>query len=129
MRLHAPPAKNSLINNMMVYRVRHKKANTGTTTKMVWQHCHTPAKKLSNRQLFESTSTTLAAEGSTLSSLIVSQDERDALDTLQKGVSAWKPLYEKYLNLASQKDFPAAHDIMLGEIYPLVDELSTAAES
>jgi methyl-accepting chemotaxis protein/methyl-accepting chemotaxis protein-1 (serine sensor receptor) len=33
------------------------------------------------------------------------------------------------LNLAGEKEFPAAHDIMLGEIYPLVDDLAKAAES
>jgi methyl-accepting chemotaxis protein/methyl-accepting chemotaxis protein-1 (serine sensor receptor) len=128
MRLHAALAEISLIDNLLVQHVTQKSA-AGETSEVVCQDCHTPDKTLSNRQLFESVATNLGNEIATLSPLIASPDERNALNTLEKGAAQWKGLYEKYLNLAGEKEFPAAHDIMLGEIYPLVDDLAKAAES
>ena len=128
MRVHAAMAEISLINSMLVESVTHKDSATGQTSEMVCQGCHTPDKMESNRHLFESLATTLGTQGATLRQLITSPDERNALDTLQKRVTAWAPLYEEYLTLAGQKDFPAAHDIMLGKIYPLVEDIAKSAQ-
>ncbi|HUD99549.1 MAG TPA: methyl-accepting chemotaxis protein [Bryobacteraceae bacterium] len=58
---------------------------------------------------------------------LISTSERPSLDKIDAGIGDWLALYRKYLKLAGAGDFVAAHDIMLNQIYPLVDSMEKTA--
>ncbi|HEY1493686.1 MAG TPA: hypothetical protein VGF49_04055 [Candidatus Solibacter sp.] len=122
MRLKAALAEISLINGTLVHSVRQGEVET------VCGDCHTADRVVTNRQAFEAICARTDQRAAQLATLISSGDERKALGVLQAGVASWARLYRQYLSLAEQRDFPKAHKIMVGEIYPLVQRMDAASD-
>jgi methyl-accepting chemotaxis protein/methyl-accepting chemotaxis protein-1 (serine sensor receptor) len=61
--------------------------------------------------------------------LIHSTAEQTSLDAMQAGVATWELLYPKYLDLAVRKDFTQAHEIMVGQIYPMLPKIIEASDA
>ncbi len=81
----------------------------------------------SGKQAFDATAARLKAQTADLRPLVTAAGEKQALESIEQGAAQWVVLYRKYLDLVSQHDFEAGHDIMLNKIYPLVDAMEKAA--
>src|SRR4051794_24895039 len=123
MRLRAALAEISLINANFVHSVN----DGGTET--VCGDCHTADRVVANRQGFEELSGQTDQKAAQLESMASSDGERKALAMLRSGVASWARMYQQYLALAEQKSFSKAHDIMVGEIYPLVQTLDASVDA
>jgi methyl-accepting chemotaxis protein len=124
MRLRAALAEISLINATLVRSVRQDDGSES-----VCGDCHTADRVVTSRQAFEEVCGRTDQRAVQLRSLITSAGERKALDILQTGVASWARLYRQYLLLAEQKDFARAHEIMVSEIYPLVETMDAASDA
>jgi ABC-type multidrug transport system fused ATPase/permease subunit len=122
MRLRAALAEISLINATLVHSVKQGNVET------VCGDCHTSDRVGTNRLAFEEICRRTDHRAVQLVALISSDAERSALGVLRAGVSSWAGLYRQYLVVAERGDFTKAHDIMVGEIYPLVQTLDEASD-
>ena len=68
-----------------------------------------------------------SAPATALGRLASDPAEKAALERVQRGLPEWQTFNSQYLRLARMHDFPAAHEIMLERIYPLVGEVEKAA--
>lgn len=123
MRLRAALAEISLINSSLVHSVKDGASET------VCADCHTADRVVANRQAFEEICARTEQATGKLAALVTSEGERKELAVLQSGVATWAALYKRYLLFAQQKSFPQAHEIMVGQIYPLVQTLDSATDA
>ena len=91
--------------------------------------CHTADHVVTKQQAFMTAARDITAKIADLRRLPVNHAELKALDDLEKGVGTWGSLYKSYLDLAQGHDFPAAHQIMVDSIYPLVAGIDKAADA
>ncbi len=113
----------SIVNGTVVGHVKDK---AGEET--VCANCHTMDNIASNEQAVAVAFTNVNRIAAELRPLVADADEAGAVERVEGGAAKWQPLYGKYLQLAHEHNFPAAHEIMLGEIYPIVADMSKAAE-
>jgi methyl-accepting chemotaxis protein/methyl-accepting chemotaxis protein-1 (serine sensor receptor) len=123
MRVHASLAEISLLNTM----IHSVKGSDGQDTDCTM--CHTSDRVDENRDAFLALGTKLAQQAAIMRPLVHSTAEQAALDAIQAGIAAWSPLYRKYLELAAHKDFTQAHEIMVGQIYPMLPKIVQAADA
>jgi methyl-accepting chemotaxis protein len=117
MRLHAALAEISLINGTIVGQVETKDG------RMVCADCHTADKIASNRRAFEEGASGLRRDAEALLRLASTNTEREAIRRLAESLAGWQPLYARYFEAASAHNFARAHETMLTEIYPLVEDI------
>ena len=123
MRVHAALAEISLLNTM----IHAVKGSNGEETECTM--CHTPERVDANRDAFLALAARLTQQATAMRALVRTSAEKTSLDALQAGLASWEPLYRKYLDLAVRKDFPQAHEIMVGQIYPVLPKIVEAADT
>jgi methyl-accepting chemotaxis protein/methyl-accepting chemotaxis protein-1 (serine sensor receptor) len=123
MRVDAALAEISLLDTKLADGSMGSVSGTECTS------CHTLDRVGVNRQALAGASAGILRQAGELAALGVSPAESQALDALVAGVTNWTSLYDQYLALAEQKNFPAAHDIMVDQIYPLVEKINGAADA
>jgi len=123
MRADATKVEISLVNTM-IGRVNTRQQSAESTC----GSCHTSDTVETQRQQFEAVATRLGAQIAQLRPLVAGDGERQAEDVLETGIAEWLSLYRQYLKLAADRDFTAAHEVMLGKIYPLVEGMDKAAK-
>jgi len=123
MRVHAALAEISLLDTKLA------DGSMGAGTVTACASCHTQERVTANRASFTASGTDLIKVAAALRGLSLNSTESQALDVLVSGVNDWTSLYGRYLDLAQEKDFSQAHDIMVDRIYPLIARLEQAAAS
>ena len=123
MRVHASLAEISLLNTM----IRNVPGSSGED--VACTACHTPDRVDANRDAFVALGAKLAQQATAMRPLVHSTAEQTSLDAIQAGIANWEPLYRKYLDLAVRKDFSQAHEIMVGQIYPMLPKIVEAADA
>ena len=123
MRVHAALAEISLLNTM----IHSVKGSDGAETECTM--CHTADRVDENRDAFLALGTKLAQQATAMRALVHTPAEQTSLDAMQSGIASWAPLYRKYLELAAHKDFTQAHEIMVGQIYPMLPKITDAADA
>ena len=123
MRVHATLAEISLLNTI----IRNVPASSGE--ELTCTACHSLDRVDANRAAFAALGGKLAQQAAAMRLLVHSAAERTALDAMQSGIADWGLLYSKYLDLAVRKDFSQAHEIMVGQIYPLLPKIQEAADA
>lgn len=118
MRATATKAEISLINTLVGQIDTHGGPACNT--------CHAGDTVDTQKHEFDSVAVQLGGKIRELRPLVVT-GERASLDRVETGIGDWLALYQKYLKLAGERDFVAAHDIMLNQIYPLVESMDKAA--
>ena len=91
--------------------------------------CHTPDRVESNRAAFIALGAKLTRDVAAMRPLVASAIEQASLDTIDSEVANWTRLYGRYLDLAIQKDFQRAHEIMVGQIYLVLPKITGAADA
>ena len=122
MRVHAALTEISVINGTLVKRV----SNHGS--EMVCSECHSEDKVAENWKDFDRIAGRMKSDSAKLRALLVNDSERKSLDVVDAGLNTWRSRYGEYLALIRQQKFEEAHGIMLGEIYPLVENIGKTAE-
>jgi methyl-accepting chemotaxis protein len=122
MRVHAALAEISLLNAMI-------RNLPGSSEDAGCNACHTPDRVDANRHAFIALGAKLTGQAAAMRPLVHSSAERTALDAMQAGIASWEPLYRRYLDLATRKDFSQAHEIMVGQIYPMLPKIVEAADA
>ena len=120
-RLASALTEISLIDGTVVDHVKIKGGGD-----LVCANCHTLDNISTNGQTVQEAFVRMDHFAAELRAMVSDTAERDALRRLEAGVATWRPLYDKYLKFARERDFAAAHDVMLGEIYPCVAEVEKA---
>jgi methyl-accepting chemotaxis protein len=123
MRVHAALAEISLLNGI-IGNVRGSSGEEVTCT-----NCHTPDRVDANRDAFVALAGKLARQATAMRPLVQSAVEQTSLDAIQAGIANWEPLYRKYLDLATRHEFSQAHEIMVGQIYPMLPKIVEAADA
>ena len=123
MRMHASLAEISVLNNII------QKVAGSSGEDVVCTACHTPDRVDANRDAFVALGAKLAQQATAMRPLVHSTAERTSLDVIQAGIANWELLYPKYLDLAVRKDFSQAHEIMVGQIYPMLPKIVEAADA
>jgi len=118
MRANATKVEISLINTQVGQIDTHGGPACST--------CHTTDRIDTQKQEFGSVATRLRGQIAELRPLAAA-GETESLNGLDGGIRAWPEIYQRYLKLVGERDFVAAHDIMLNQIYPLVDTMDKAA--
>ena len=124
MRGDSTKVEMSLVN-MLIGRLGTQKGSADSTA---CSSCHTKDNVNSQKQQFDATGARLRRKLAELRPLITSDSDRGAVEEIDKGVTEWLGLYEKYLALYWQHNFDGGHEIMLGKIYPLIASLSKVAD-
>jgi len=123
LRLHATLAEISLIEGTMVGHVNGKGGD------MACADCHTSEKVTESRGAFDTEAAQLQKESNTLLQMVSTNSERAIVTRLSEALSKWRPLHKAYFDAAMQNDFAKAHETMIGEIYPLVDDIEKNANA
>ncbi|HXK07450.1 MAG TPA: methyl-accepting chemotaxis protein [Verrucomicrobiae bacterium] len=123
MKIHAALAEISLLDTKV------PEGAMGSVSGASCIACHTPDRVNTNRQAIESAAGNLLRLTAEIRAMPLNSSEIKALDDLESGIGSWSPLYQRYLNLAQGGDFPAAHEMMVDQIYPLVARIEMAADS
>jgi methyl-accepting chemotaxis protein/methyl-accepting chemotaxis protein-1 (serine sensor receptor) len=124
MRADSTKVEMSLVS-MLVARFN---AEAGTVDAATCSSCHTKDNVASQKRGFDDAASRLKRKILELRPLAGTDTERQALDTIDNGVTGWLALYEQYMGLAWEHKFNDAHEIMLGKIYPLIGSLDKVAE-
>ncbi|MCX6629682.1 MAG: methyl-accepting chemotaxis protein, partial [Candidatus Solibacter sp.] len=82
-----------------------------------------------NRDAFVARGAKLAQDATAMRRLVHTTAELASLDTIQTGIASWESFYRKYLDMAAHKDFSQAHEIMVGQIYPILPKIIEAADA
>ncbi|SPE37734.1 putative Methyl-accepting chemotaxis sensory transducer [Candidatus Sulfopaludibacter sp. SbA3] len=90
--------------------------------------CHTENTVTIQTHQFEAVAASLANDVAQLRALTVNPSENQAVELIDQGSRRWLALYHKYLDLAARREFDAGHEVMLGQIYPLVESMEAAAD-
>ncbi|HTQ56999.1 MAG TPA: methyl-accepting chemotaxis protein [Bryobacteraceae bacterium] len=90
--------------------------------------CHTPDTVETQEKRFAEVAVRLRGRSAELGPLVSTAEERQAVGTVESGITEWLSLYRQYLKSATDRDFTGAHQIMLDRIYPLVESMDKAAE-
>jgi methyl-accepting chemotaxis protein/methyl-accepting chemotaxis protein-1 (serine sensor receptor) len=61
-----------------------------------------------------------------LRSLVITGDGNLALERVERGLEAWIPLADRYLELGQRREVAAAHQLMNEKGVPLIDEMDSA---
>ena len=123
MRVHATLAEISLLNTI----IRNVPGDSGD--EMTCTTCHTADRVDANRAAFAALGGKLAQQAAAMRPLVHSKAERTALDAMQGGIAEWGLLYSKYLDLAVRRNFSQAHEIMVGQIYPILPKIDEAGDA
>jgi|ERR1700691_844888 hypothetical protein len=78
--------------------------------------CHTSDTVDTQRQQFEGVATRLSAQVAQLRPLVESADDKQAVQTVDAGIADWPTLYRQYLKSMADRDYTAAHHVVLDKI-------------
>ena len=123
MRADATKAEISLLN-AIIGQLDTRRLNAGATC----GSCHTSDTVDSQRQQFEGVATRLSADVAQLRPLVANAEEKQAVQTVEIGIAEWPALYRQYLKFMVDRDYTAAHQVMLDRIDPLIETMDKAAK-
>ncbi|HTS62333.1 MAG TPA: methyl-accepting chemotaxis protein [Candidatus Acidoferrales bacterium] len=123
MKIHAALAEISFLDT------RIPDGALGSVSGTSCNSCHTRDRILANGRALEVSAGNLLRLIDELREMPLRPAERKLLDDLDSGIRSWSPLYQRYLNLAQQGEFPAAHEIMVDRIYPLAARIENGADA
>jgi len=127
MRVHAALAEISLLNTMI--RTEPGSSGGAANQDASCSSCHTADRVATHRAEFAALGAKVARDVVEIRPLVQTPAEQASLDTLQAGVESWMQLYPKYLDFAGHGQFTQAHEIMVGQIYPMLPKIDEAADS
>jgi methyl-accepting chemotaxis protein len=90
--------------------------------------CHTRDTVDRTRQNFLRAAEKINGNIARLETTATSKVEQALLGKMARGVRDWLTLYDRYLKLTWDHQFPAAHEIAIGKIYPVVENLDKVAD-
>jgi methyl-accepting chemotaxis protein len=123
MRADSTKVQVSLINTM-TERLSGSKQDD---SHLACSTCHTRDSVQEEKQRFVAAAAAVRGHIAELRPLVHSTGDQTLLDQIESKTRQWLQLYEQYLNRAWDRDFDSAHEIMLDQIYPLVESLNKLA--
>ena len=123
-RLASTQSEISLVNSTLL---RHGKTDDGE--ELSCSACHTADNIALQEKLVAAAFANVSRVAATLRTMVADGGERAALARMEAGMARWQTLYGTYMGLAHERGFASAHDVVLVEIYPLMQEIERSAEA